>query len=101
MPIDDFRPTLRKYLSQTVTAAQQDKLAQFLVLLLKWNKVYNLTAITDPCEMVVKHILDSLSVAPYLHGRRIIDVGTGAGLPGVPLAIIFPYPQFTLLYTNP
>ncbi|OGT21552.1 MAG: 16S rRNA (guanine(527)-N(7))-methyltransferase [Gammaproteobacteria bacterium RIFCSPHIGHO2_02_FULL_42_13] len=100
MLIDDFRSTLQKYLSQTVTAAQQEKLAQFLVLLSKWNKIYNLTAITDSREMVVKHILDSLSVAPYLHGERIVDVGTGAGLPGIPLAIILPDRQFTLLDSN-
>jgi 16S rRNA (guanine527-N7)-methyltransferase len=75
-------------------------LSQYLALLLKWNRVYNLTAITNPKDMVIKHILDSLAVNPYLYGDRIIDVGTGAGLPGIPLAMVNPEKQFILLDSN-
>ena len=66
-------------------------------LLHKWNKAYNLTSVRDPQEMLVKHILDSIVVSPYLQGDRFIDVGTGPGLPGLPLAIINPTKQFVLL----
>ena len=75
-------------------------LLQFIVLLNKWNKAFNLTAIRDPEEMVVRHLLDSLSVALALKGENIIDVGTGPGIPGIPLAITFPKKQFTLLDSN-
>ncbi len=72
-------------------------LIDFVNLLNKWNKAYNLTSVRDPQEMLVKHILDSLVVSPYLQGNRFIDVGTGPGLPGLPLAIINPDKQFVLL----
>ena len=77
-----------------------EQLMNFLRVLLKWNKVYNLSAITDPEQMVRLHLLDSLSVLPYLFGERSIDVGTGAGLPGIPLAIARPDMSFTLLDSN-
>jgi len=79
---------------------QIDKLMSYLTLLQKWNKVYNLTAIRDPEEMLVKHLLDSLAVVPYIQGQRIIDVGTGGGLPGIPLAICYPDKQIDLLDSN-
>lgn len=73
------------------------KLDAFLGHMARWNKRIGLTAITDPAEMVIRHGLDSLSVEPFLRGPRVIDVGTGPGLPGVPLAIARPDLQFTLL----
>ncbi len=79
---------------------QADKLLRFTQLIGKWNKTYNLTAIKNQEEMVSLHLLDSLTVLPYLHGKRIIDIGTGAGLPGIPLAICLPEVNFTLLDSN-
>ena len=80
-----------------LTDLQKDQLIQLVQLLNKWNKAYNLTSVRDPQEMLVKHILDSIIVSPYLQGERFIDVGTGPGLPGLPLAIINPTKQFVLL----
>lgn len=80
-----------------LTDLQKDQLIQLVQLLHKWNKAYNLTSVRDPQEMLVKHILDSIVVSPYLQGDRFIDVGTGPGLPGMPLAIINPTKQFVLL----
>jgi len=70
---------------------------EYLNLLQKWNRVYNLTAIRDANDIVLKHFFDSLVIHPYLSGHRIIDVGSGAGFPGVPLAIIDSTRQFVLL----
>lgn len=75
-------------------------LADYLFLLNKWNSTYNLTAIRDVEAMVGKHILDSLAILPWLKGNRIIDVGTGAGLPGIPLALAQPEINFVLLDSN-
>ena len=80
-----------------VSEQQKDQLIELVNLLNKWNKAYNLTSVRDPQEMLVKHILDSLVVSPYLQGDRFIDVGTGPGLLGLPLAIINPDKQFVLL----
>ena len=79
---------------------QVESLMAYLTLLEKWNKVYNLTAIRDPQEMLVKHLLDSLAVVPFIDGQRLIDVGTGGGLPGVVLAICFPEKTVDLLDSN-
>lgn len=83
-----------------LSVEQVDKLMAYLALLQKWNKVYNLTAIRGPQEMLIKHLLDSLTVVPYIQQNRIIDVGTGGGLPGIPLAICFPEKQIDLLDSN-
>jgi len=83
-----------------ISAETQKKLLDYLQLLQKWNRVYNLTAIRDPDQMVSHHLLDSLAVLPHLWPGRWLDVGCGAGLPGVVLAITRPEWQFTLLDSN-
>lgn len=76
---------------------QKNQLVAYVDMLHKWNKAYNLTSVRDPNEMLVRHILDSIVVAPSLEGERFIDVGTGPGLPGIPLSIVRPDAHFTLL----
>lgn len=75
----------------------RSKLLEYLALLQKWNKVHNLTAVREPEEMVTLHLLDSLSVIPHVKGERLLDVGSGAGLPGIPLALCMPNLQVTVL----
>ena len=77
----------------------QQKLLQYLSLLSKWNKVYNLTAVRDPLEMVTLHLLDSLSVLPHIQARSLLDVGSGGGLPGIVLAICLPQLKVTTIDT--
>jgi 16S rRNA (guanine527-N7)-methyltransferase len=92
---------------ESVAGRMAEELRQYLALLTKWNKVYNLTAITEPEQMITHHVLDSLAIAkpldsllPRDRGARVLDVGSGAGLPGIPLAIARPAWQLTLLDGN-
>ena len=78
----------------------QQKLVHYIQLIARWNKTFNLTAIRDVEEMVSKHLLDSLVVQPYLEGDTVLDVGSGAGLPGIPFAITSPDKHFTLIDSN-
>lgn len=79
---------------------QRELLIKYLMLMVKWNRAYNLTSAQNPLEVVTRHLLDSLSVVPFLYGNKILDVGTGAGLPGIPLAIMNPEMHFVLLDSN-
>ncbi len=83
-----------------ISPSRQQKLLIYLALLMKWNRAFNLTAIRDPEEMVARQLLDSLSILPLVQGKRVLDVGTGAGLPGIPLAICMPDTEFTLIDSN-
>lgn len=87
-------------LGVSLNTAAASCLLQLLDELERWSRSFNLTAITRRSEMLTHHLLDSLSIAPLLHGQRIIDIGTGAGFPGLPLAIVQPERQFTLLDSN-
>lgn len=90
-----------KTLGLSCSSDQIDQLLAYLEMLQRWNKAYNLTAIREPIQMVRLHLLDSLAIHPYVQGaKKVIDVGTGPGLPGIPLAILNPDINFTLLDSN-
>lgn len=100
MPADPLERTLVVGASVQGIALEPEQAAAMLRLiaeLREWNQRFNLTGITDPVDMVRKHLLDSLSVQPYLRGTRVADVGTGAGFPGLPLAVINPGREFALI----
>lgn len=101
--MDSCREKLNQGLSVLnlpVAELQIDALLKFINLINKWNKAYNLTAVRDPLEMVTLHLLDSLAILPHVKSPRIADIGTGAGLPGIPLAICLPDCHFTLVDSN-
>jgi len=87
-------------LGLALRASQRKQLLTYISLLAKWNGVYNLTAIREEHEMLSHHLLDALSIVPHVEGRRFLDVGSGAGLPGIPMAIARPECEVTLLDSN-
>jgi 16S rRNA (guanine527-N7)-methyltransferase len=87
-------------MNQPLDRQMEAQLIRYIELIAQWNRVFNLTAIRDLDTMVTRHLLDSLSILPHLKGKLILDVGTGAGLPGIPLAIVIPDRQFVLLDSN-
>ncbi len=89
-----------KQLKLEVTAVQLNQLEQFLALLQKWNKAFNLVADASEDELLYRHLLDCLSISDYLNGSSIVDIGAGAGFPGIPLAIINPDKEFLLIDSN-
>jgi 16S rRNA (guanine527-N7)-methyltransferase len=84
----------------TLNETQQQSLLDYIDVLFKWNKAYNLTAVREKSQMISRHLLDSLSIVNFIKGKHVLDVGSGAGLPGIVLAIYFPDKQFTLADSN-
>ena len=97
--LDDLKQGIAS-MQLTLPEHTPEKLIDYIGLLNHWNKAFNLTAIRDPKEMISKHLLDSLSVLPYIGDGDVIDVGSGAGLPGIPLALSKPEQAFVLIDTN-
>jgi 16S rRNA (guanine527-N7)-methyltransferase len=100
IPMNNFLEKALKRNGHDIPAEIQEKFLHYLDLMQRWNNVFNLTAIHEMEDMIWLHLLDSLSINTYLHGTRIADVGTGAGLPGIPLALLNPEKEFVLLDSN-
>ncbi len=100
MPSKQQLAMFDKGIKELGLALEAEPYFSLLDLLTKWNRAKNLTSITDYSEMIAKHLLDSLAIAPFVKGQNIIDVGTGAGFPGLPLAMYFPNKQFYLCDSN-
>jgi 16S rRNA (guanine527-N7)-methyltransferase len=83
-----------------IPAEIQTKLTDYLALIAKWNRVHNLTAVRDGAKMVSVHALDSLAISPHVQAASVLDVGSGAGLPGIPLALLWPHARVVLLDSN-
>lgn len=99
--MENLRPVLLQGLeSLALDSALADPLLRYLGLLHKWNRAYNLSAVREPAEMVPRHLLDSLSILPHVRGPRVLDLGTGPGLPGIPLALARRDWQLVLLDSN-
>ena len=103
LTLPDIAVEIKNQVKKLKISLNEDKLIKlenYIKLLEKWNKSYNLSAIRDVNEMLDKHLIDSLSIAKYIQGDFFLDVGTGAGLPGIPLAIHYPEKKFCLLDSN-
>lgn len=98
--MNDWREQLEGGLRELGHAGASDPLARYVELLSHWNQAFNLTAVREPAEMVTRHILDSAVLAPFIAAGPVADVGTGAGLPGIVLAVLLPDVSFTLLDSN-
>jgi 16S rRNA (guanine527-N7)-methyltransferase len=105
--LTDSHEPLREHLESGLRALRLElsadaiaRLLEYLALLVRWNKTYNLTAVREPSGMVTRHLLDSLAVLPYVRGETLADLGSGAGLPGIPLAIARPDLRVTLVDSN-
>ena len=101
--MEDCQTILEKGIQQLGLKVEKNELVlllDFIQLIEKWNKTYNLTSVRNKEDMARLHVLDSLAIIPHLHGKRIADIGTGAGLPGIPLAIFLPDKEFTLVDSN-
>ena len=94
---EDIREGVTRVCGQPPAARQLDQLVRYIELLCRWNRVYNLTAVRKPADMIPRHLLDSLSILPWAGQGELLDAGSGAGLPGVPLAIMRPDLEVTLL----
>ncbi len=101
MNFEEFKKEWTKQYPENATKITEEQMQKFffyMELLLEWNQKMNLTAITDPKEIILKHFIDSMTISPYIkQEKKVIDVGTGAGFPGIPLAIICPNTSFTLI----